>query len=797
MSIRAYKIAEELGIERGDFVERAKEVGIELKSAMTAVDAAQAAALRRKLGEKKRERVVEARIKSGGGAVIRRRKRVAEAAAPAPEPEAKEAPESESESEATSETPPSEKTAAPEKAPVAAAPKSLPAPAAERSAARQRAASTREEGFTPSRKQFKEVVNLREQDQLARSLTGRSGARGLHRAQVVDPGSARSPRKQRRDAPVAKRAKPTAKPEKKRIRVEGEISVAEFAKQLGAKAADVQGKLMALGTMVAVNQTIDFETAEQIALEFGFEVQNTGFHEATLLEDAGGQSEAKPAPRPAVVTVMGHVDHGKTSLLDALRESNVAGSEAGGITQHIGAYQLKVSGHTITFIDTPGHAAFTAMRARGAQVTDIVVLVVAATEGIMPQTVEAIEHARAAGVPIVVAVNKCDLPDADPQSTRQRLMEHSVVVEDFGGEVLAVDISATKRTGLDKLLEALVLQSEVLEPKSRPTLRARGAVLEAELDRGRGAVATVLIQEGTLRRGDTVVCGAAWGRVRSMSNERGELLEAATPSTPVQLIGLPVAPEAGELLHVVPSERAAKEIASHRRSQARSRAKAPARPRISLDELFAQVAREGPKQLNVIIKADAQGSAEALRDALFKFDTERVTLSVLATGVGGITESDVQLAEASGAVIVGFHVRPDVKARRAAEYAGVEIRHYQIIYEALDDVREAMAGLLPPQRKEVVLGNAEVRQTFSIPRVGTIAGCYVVEGLIRRGVGCRLLRDGVQVFEGRFASLKRFKDDAREVKEGFECGIGIENFNDLKVGDTIEAYEVEETPAEL
>ena len=814
MSIRAYKIAEELGIERNDFVERAKEVGIELKSAMAAIEEELADELREKLGAKKRERVVEARVEGGGGAVIRRRKRVAPEPVPEPEPEAAaeevaaepEAPaEPEEAAEPEVEEAPeeaAEPAAEPEPQPDVAQPVAAKEGDGDRPAARQKTQAGRAEDTAgaQSRKQFKEVVNLREQEQIARQVTGRTGARSAGRSAPVDARAFQSPRKRRRDAPVAKKAAAVAAPkqEKKIVRVEGQISVAELAKQLGAKAAQVQGKLMALGTMVAVNQAIDMETAEQVAMEFGYEVQDTGFQEETYLEapaeEAGGE---RLSPRPPVVTVMGHVDHGKTSLLDALRETNVVEGEAGGITQHIGAYQVVVDGHTITFIDTPGHAAFTAMRARGAQATDIVVLVVAASEGIMPQTIEAIDHAHAAGVPIVVAVNKCDLPDANPQNTRQRLMEHNVVVEDFGGEVLAVDISAVKRTGLDKLLEALVLQSEVLEPKADASLRAKGVVLEAQLEKGRGPVATVLVQEGTLERGDIVVCGTHWGRVRTMSNERGEAMKQAGPSAPVQLIGLSGVPDAGDALHAVESERVAKEIVSHREDQARQRGGAPARPRVSLEDLFAQAEGGGPQELGVIIKADTQGSAEALRESLLKLSTDRVTLNVLSASVGGITEGDVQFAEASRAIIVGFHVRPDTKARRAAEDAGVEIRNYQIIYEVIDDVKAAMAGLLPPTLKEVVLGTAEVRDTFAIPRVGTIAGSYVTDGLMRRGAHCRLVRDGVQIFEGRFASLKRFKDDVREVQSGFECGIGIEDYNDVKVGDVIEAYEIEETPAEL
>ncbi len=822
--VRAYKIAEELGIERNDFVEKAKAVGIELKSAMASVDDEQADLLRDKLGAKTSDRVTEARVKATGGtAVIRRRKKKVEEAPPeAEEPEELEAaaepgavepaalaedvapsteePATEAEPEAVEPA----AAAEPEPAPVQPAPaQPQPAPAPSRPAAegaRRPSTGPAETGPAAARtarqrKQFKEVVNLREQEQIARQVTSRTTGRPA----PVDTRAFSNPRRKRRDAPAAKpKVAAAPKQEKKVVRVEGEISVAELAKQLGAKAAQVQGKLMALGTMVAVNQTVDVSTAEQVAAEFGFEVQDVGFQEQEFLEAPAAEATGENLQsRPAVITVMGHVDHGKTSLLDALRETDVVAGEAGGITQHIGAYQVSLAQGTLTFIDTPGHAAFTAMRARGAQVTDLVILVIAASEGIMPQTIEAIDHAQAAGVPIVVAVNKCDLPDANPQMARQRLMEHNVVVEDFGGEVLAIDISATQKTGLDKLLEAVLLQAELLEPKADPMLRAKGVVLESELDKGRGPVATVLVQEGTLKRGDVVVVGTHSGKVRTMMNDKGEVLKEAPPSTPVQVVGLSGVPNAGDVVHAVENERVAADIVSHREDQERKSSGAPSRPRVSLEDLFAQAEGDGPRELTAIIKADTQGSAEAIRDSLQKLPTDKVKLNVLRASVGGITEKDVQLAEASGAIIIGFHVRPDSKARKAAESAGVDVRIYKIIYEVVDEVKAAMAGLLPPTVKENVLGQAEVRETFTIPRVGTIAGSYITEGMVRRNASCRLVRDGVQVFEGKFASLKRFKDDVREVQTGFECGIGIEGFNDVKIGDVIEAFELEEQPAEL
>jgi translation initiation factor IF-2 len=815
MSTRAYKLAEELGIDRNEFVAKAKEAGVELRNAMAVLDEAQVALLREKLSARKSDRVTEARVEvTGGQAVIRRRKR----AEPEPPPLAQEAPPLVAElvqpraPEPVVEEPVAEPT--PEPIAAAEAEVGAPAPGVEageeeeeesplKVAARGRAAAREEPAGAPapdraaqSRSKFREVVNLREQELLARQVVGRTAA---PRVPVIDPRTMTSPRRKRRDAPVKKSvaAAAAAKPGKRVVRLEGEISVAELARQLGVKAPQIQGKLMGLGMMVSIQQTINAETAALVASEFGGEVQDVGFQEAEYLEaQPTGEAAPQGSPRPPVVTVMGHVDHGKTSLLDALRQTNVVAGEAGGITQHIGAYQVEAGGHLITFIDTPGHAAFTQMRARGAEVTDIVILVVAATEGIMPQTIEAISHARAAGVPIIVAINKCDLPDANPQLARQRLMEHGIVVEDFGGETLAVNISATKRTGLDKLLEAIVLQAELLEPRADASIRAKGIVLEAQLDKGLGPVATVLVHEGTLRRGDIVVVGTHYGRVRIMNDDKGEQLKEAGASRPVQIVGLSGVPGAGDTLHAVESERVAKEIVDHRLAEERKERAPVAKPRVSLEDLFASQG-DGPKELALIVKADAQGSAEAISAALAKLSTDKVRVNVLHVAVGGITESDVQLAQASRAIVVGFHVRPDAKARRTAESVGVEIRTYQIIYEMLDEVRAAMAGLLPPTTREVVLGQAEVRQLFSIPRVGVIAGSYVTDGLVRRGARARLVRDGVQLWDGKFASLKRFKDDAREVQSGFECGIGLEGFNDLKVGDVVEAYEIESRPAEL
>jgi len=810
VKIRAYKLAEELGIDRVEFVEKAGAIGVELKSAMASIDEDVAQELREKLSTRETEKkvVTERRVVKGGGAVIRRRKKaepepvpeptlepvveeVAATAEPVPEGDALEpevAPEGEPEDE-------SEVAPAPEPIAAEQKPSTGPRPAESPPATERPGGGGPDRSGGRQRKLVREVVNLREQERLARQATGRAP---LRRQVTIDPRTASSPRKRRRDAPSKPTAAKAAADLKKSVRVEGSVSVGELARLIGAKAPEVQRKLMALGTMVSINHMLDFETASKVAGDYGVEVQDTGFKEEAFLEVAPEEEgSGNVEPRAAVVTVMGHVDHGKTSLLDAIRNENVVAGEAGGITQHIGAYRARVGDDTLTFIDTPGHAAFTEMRARGARITDIVILVVAATEGIMPQTVEAIEHSKAAGVPIVVAVNKCDLPGANSQQTRQRLMEHGLVPEDFGGDVICVDVSAVKRTGLEKLLEMVHLQAELLELKADAKRRASGVVIEAQLDKGRGPIATALIQQGTLRRGDVLVVGTAWGRVRAMEDENGTRVKEAGPSVPVQVTGLNQVPEAGDAMHVVESERVAKDIISHREDEKRGASKEASRPKLTLDEIFARAEGGGVKELSVVVKADTQGSVEAIRDALLKLSTDDVKVDVLLAGVGAVNETDVMLAKASGAVIVAFHVRPDPTARRAAESQGVDIRAYRVIYDVVDEVKQAMVGLLPPTVTEAFLGRAEVRDTFTVPRVGTIAGCYVTEGNVRRGGSCRLLRDGVQIYEGRVGSLKRFKDDVREVASGFECGIGIEGYNDVKVGDVIELFTIEERPATL
>jgi translation initiation factor IF-2 len=802
--IRAYKLAEEFGIDRSEFVEKAAAVGVVLKSAMATVGKEDVDLLRKKLGRASKKLVTESRLASKGGAVIRRRKRAEPPPEEAPAPEEVVAVQPTPDPELPVEEPAPEPGLDPVPEPVPEQPAPI-APTAEstaRAAAAPAATTAREKDRSAAdpktgrqRKLVREVVNLQEQERLARQAIGRSP---LRRTVPIDPRSVTSPRRRRRDAPAAKRPVAAAAKEAPRVvRIEGSVTVGELARLLGAKAPEVQRKLMALGTMVSINNSIDLETATKVSAEFGYGVEDVGFREAEFLDDSAAAAGAETKePRPPVITVMGHVDHGKTTLLDAVRKTNVVEGEAGGITQHIGAYQVEILGKTLTFIDTPGHAAFTEMRARGAKVTDIVILVIAATEGIMPQTIEAIEHSKAAGVPIVVAVNKCDLPGANSQQARQRLMEHGLVPEDFGGETICVDVSATQKTGLDKLLEMVVLQSELLELTADPKRRAAGVVIESLLDKGRGPVATVLIQQGTLQRGDSFVVGTCSGRVRALESESGERLKSAGPSTPVRLIGLSGVPAAGQMLNAVENERVGKQIIEHRLSEQRKQP-VEARPTYTLDEFFERMEGGGVKDLAILIKGDVHGSVEALRDALVKLSTDAVKVNVILAGVGAISKDDVMLAKASNAIILGFHVRPDPPGRKAAEEQGVDIRAYTIIYEVIDDVKNAMAGLLPPIVTEVLGGRAEVRETFNVPKVGTIAGSAVVEGVIRRNASCRLVRDAVQVYEGKVGSLKRFKDDAREVNSGFECGIGIEGYNDVKIGDVIETFVLEEKPATL
>lgn len=589
------------------------------------------------------------------------------------------------------------------------------------------------------------------------------------------------------------------KPRRKSVKVTPGTTVKEFAELIGQRPADIVRKLMDMGQMLTFQQPMNLDAASIFAEESGLKIDiavERGGEE--LLQDLVETGEAERLePRPPVVTIMGHVDHGKTSLLDAIRQTNVAEGEAGGITQHIGAYTVSVHGKQVTFLDTPGHEAFTAMRARGAKVTDIVILVVAADDGVMPQTVEAIHHAKAAGVPLIVAINKIDKPDANPDRVKNALSEHGLISEAWGGDTIMVEVSAKQKTGLDALLEMILLQAEVLELKADPHRQARGTVIEAKIERGRGPVATVLVQSGTLKVADAYVVGSFSGRVRALINDRGEKTQQAGPSIPVEVIGLPGVPSAGDVFQVVSNERVAREIAEER-AQKRRAAELAGPAKVTLDDLFAKIQEGSVKELAIVIKADVQGSSEALAGAVEKLSTEAVKLRVIHNGVGGIMESDILLAAASRAIIIGFNVRPEPKATALAERQGVDVRLYTIIYDAIADIKAAMEGLLEPTLKERVLGRAEVRQVFMIPKVGAVAGAYVVDGTIARSsAGIRVIRDNIVVYQGKLGSLRRFKDDVREVQQGYECGLSVENFNDVKTGDIIEAYVIDKIATKL
>jgi translation initiation factor IF-2 len=589
-----------------------------------------------------------------------------------------------------------------------------------------------------------------------------------------------------------------AAPERPVLRVPRGITVKELAEKLDAPATELIKKMLELGEMVTITQSLSDEAVDLLGQGYGYQAEIVAPDEEEGEEE--DDEEVDPSrlrPRPPVVTVMGHVDHGKTMLLDAIRQSDVISGEAGGITQHIGAYQVHQDGHVVTFIDTPGHEAFTAMRARGAQVTDIAVLVVAADDGVMPQTVEAIDHARAAGVPIVVAVNKVDKPEADPIRVRQQLAEQGIQTSEWGGDYEFVDVSAKTGQNLDRLLETILVVAELQELKADPEAPARGVAIEAHLDKGRGPVATVLVHRGTLRVGDAIVCGTAFGRVRAMLDEHGQTLEDAPPGRPVQVLGWSKVPDAGDEFKVVADEKDARHIAQEREARVRAAELVAARPAIRLEDVTAAVREGEVGELRIILKADAQGSVEAMAEALEKLSTDEVKVNILRRGVGAVTENDVNLAQASEAIVIGFNVRPDQNARDLAEQQGVDVRLYRVIYQAVDDVKQALSGLLAPEEQEVDLGQAEVRATFRVPRLGVVAGCYVTRGTFTRGGRIRLVRDGAVVYDGRIASLRRFKDDVREVQEGFECGIGLENFQDVKEGDVLETYEIREVARSL
>jgi translation initiation factor IF-2 len=639
-----------------------------------------------------------------------------------------------------------------------------------------KAKSLEEKADEPRKAQHKSAAPKR------RKQTGKAGKKNRKSAQQGRKQKGAKFKQKEKQAPVLP----------KEVKISGPMAVGEFAKLLRKEVTEVIRKLMSMGIMASINQEIDTDTMILLGDEFGIPViYKEEFDESNFEEIEEVDNPEDLIERPPVVTIMGHVDHGKTTLLDAIRESDVTSQEAGGITQHIGAYQIEKNGKRITFLDTPGHAAFTTMRARGAQVTDITILVVAADDGVMPQTIEAINHSKAANVPIVVAVNKMDKPSAKPDRVMQQLTEHGVVPEDWGGDNIFVPVSARTKEGIDELLEMVLLQAEIMELKANPNKRARGVVIEAELDKSRGTAATVLVQSGTLRVGDAVVAGQHFGKIRAMINDRGRRMKEAPPSTPVEILGLSGVPNAGDPFMAFSDEKKARAIAQKREMKERQEA-AGSRNRVTLDDLFKQIQEGEMKDLNVIIKADVQGSVEALRGSLEKIDIEGVRVKIIHSGVGAITESDVQLASASNAIIIGFNVRPETNARTLAEREKVDIRLHRIIYKVIEEIELAMKGLLDPEFEEKVIGTLEVRQIFKVSKVGTIAGCYVTDGMILRRSHVRLIRDGIVVHEGKLDTLKRFKDDVKEVNQGYECGLTLENYDDIKEGDQIEAYVVEE-----
>jgi translation initiation factor IF-2 len=617
----------------------------------------------------------------------------------------------------------------------------------------------------------------------------------FHQHKKKNKGKVKAKAKAKEQQSVVQQQEPPMKKEKelpKKITYEGTLTVAELAKKLGREPSEIIKKLFMLGVMATINQDLDKDAIELICSDYGVEVEEkvvideTNFESIEIVDDPEDLVE-----RPPVVTIMGHVDHGKTTLLDSIRHSKVTEQEAGGITQHIGAYQVTVNDKKITFLDTPGHEAFTTMRARGAQVTDIVVLVVAADDGVMPQTVEAINHAKAANVPIIVAINKIDKPDANPDRVMQELMEYNLVPEEWGGDTIFCKLSAKTGEGIDNLLEMILLVSEMEELKANPNRRATGTVIEAKLDKGRGPVATLLIQAGTLHVGDPIVVGCTYGRVRAMVNDTGRRVKEAGPSTPVEITGLHEVPQAGDRFMVFEDEKKARQIAEER-AQKQLMEQRSMKTRVSLDDLFEQIKQGDMKELNIIVKADVQGSVEALVAALQKIEVEGVRVKIIHAGVGAITESDIILATASNAIVIGFNVRPDANAKRVAESEKVDIRLHRIIYKVMEEIEAAMKGMLEPEYEEKVIGQAEVRQTFKVSKVGTIAGCYVTDGKVTRDSKVRLIRQGVVIYEGEVDSLKRFKDDVKEVMQGYECGLTIKNFNDIKEGDIIEAYIMQE-----
>ncbi len=839
--VRVYEVARELGVANRDLIQRMAALGIQVRNHMSVLDPVEVDRIKRALNKDRSENMVEERIRP---TVVRRKRKAKAAPEPAPAevaPEAlpeKAAPSAPAAPAVPSEPPPEREVSVPPPPPPSVQP-SEPAPTSEPVAATAASPSETpsvEPGPVPSDAPVEagdQPEGRFAHDPLPPGVMRRGKAvapsaaplsEGARKRIVAEHAQQRADAPRRREIrgrssigptgrpqgrPGKKRMQPGKKPkqteitvpsaQKRVIRIEDQIQLQALAQRMSLKATDVLMKLMELGVAgVHINSTLDADTAAVLASEFNYEVENVARTEEDIVGDARGEFEnlaTDQAARPPVVTVMGHVDHGKTSLLDKIRKADVVSGEAGGITQHIGAYRVDTARGTVVFLDTPGHEAFTAMRARGAQATDLVILVVAADDGVMPQTKEAVNHAQAAKVPIVVAVNKMDRPDAQPDKVKTELAALGLQPEDWGGETIFVPCSAITGDGIEELLENVLLQAELLELKANEKIPAEGVVLEAYLDRGRGPVANLLVRDGKLAAGDSLVAGAAWGRVRAMTDDRGRQLKEAGPATPVEVLGLAELPAAGDLFYQVIDQKKAQEVAA---SRAKPGVKAPGTPQArGLDQLQQLMQSGDVQELRLVIKADVQGSVEALESSLTDLSTDKVKVNVIHTGVGGITENDVMLASASNAIVLGFSVRPQGKASSTSKKEGVEIRTYNVIYEAIDEVKAAMKGLLAPKVVEKDLGKAEVRQTFSIPKIGLIAGCMVTDGKIIRSGKARLVRDGVLVWQGQIGSLRRFKEDAKEVANGFECGIGLQGYNDVKEGDVIECFQEEQVEASL
>ncbi len=823
--VRVYEVAKELGIENRELVARLAALGIQVRNHMSALDESEADRVRKALSKEKVEKTVEERIRP---TVVRRRS-VQKDSTSSDTVEAQVVAEvaSVADSKTTSASTPTARTdnavhlaaSAQETASnddvedeVYSAIPGQPAPASVRLAHGTLPPGVVARGNTvaPSAAPLSRqtVTRIVSQYDIVRgpgaSPSDQPRRRELGRAALAQPQRPQSSRMPKRKQVATKKGQKTEitvpSAQKRVIRIEDQIALQTLAQRMSLKATDVLMKLMQLGmTGVNINTTLDADTAKILANEFSYEVENVAKSDDEMVNEARGQYEdtvTDRISRPPVVTVMGHVDHGKTSLLDAIRSANVVSGEAGGITQHIGAYSVEIPQGTVVFLDTPGHEAFTSMRARGAQATDVVVLVVAADDGVMPQTREAIAHAKAANVPIIVALNKIDKPGARSEVIKGELAQEGLQPEEWGGETIFVEVSAKTKAGIDKLLSSILIQSEMLELNANPSIPAEGVVLEAYLDKGRGPVANVLVQNGTLNRGDTVVSGGAWGKIRALRDDKGRTINTAPPSTPVEILGLTDMPAAGDRFFVVTDAKKAQDIASVRKP-ASARPTSQAVAARGLEQLYQSLASGESHELRLVIKADVQGSVEAITKALTDLSTDKVKVMVIHQGVGGITENDIMLAKASNAFVLGFGVRPAGNASQAAKSEGVDVRLYSIIYEAIDEVKKAMTGLLKPKLVEKALGQAEVRQVFHISKVGTVAGCYVTEGKIKRGAKVRLIRDSVQIWEGSISALKRFKDDAREVQNGFECGLSLAGYNDVHEKDVIECFEVEEVAATL